>query len=267
MMDFAVGSWVRFGESAWLVQNKRESIHMLDLVRVGDGAWTTTTPEGLSPWTPRVGDWVRWEGARVDRGGLTREAWRVESVHDGGCAGANRDGGFVHSFRAPDCRLIPAPPPTQAVERAEVEERIAVELLNRPRPVGSLFGIDASTYRIADYVDPVIAPPPAPRGNTTCTRCGGPALVLLNDVECMAAKCESPAELEPDDVIREVDGHLAKWPLVRAEFAGKRYDECREWHTAHVEPTYVAIGRGVVAKHPTEEGARAAWRLAVGGGR
>jgi len=162
---------------------------------------------------------------------------------------------------------VEALPPTQAVERAEVEERIAVELLNRPRPVGSLFGIYASTYRIADYVEPVMAPPPAPRSNTTCTRCGGPAYTGLLHVECMAAKCESPAELEPDDVVREVDGHLAKWPLVRAEFAGKRYDECREWHAAHVEPTYVAIGRGVVAKHPTEEGARAAWRLAVGGGR
>jgi hypothetical protein len=260
MMDFAVGSWVRFGGDAWLVQDKRESIHMLDLVRVGDGAWTTTTPEGLSPWTPRVGDWVSVHPDRAcDE--LWRRPWKV-TWWDGCYAYGHADGGWYPSS------LIPAPPPTQAVEPSKAErdaflaklqgvsrayeERIAIELLSRPLSTEALAAIN---------------PPTAPRSNTTCTRCGGPAYAGLLHVECLAAKCETPAELEPDDVIREVDGHLAKWPRVRPEFAGKRYEECREWHAAHVEPAYVAIGRGVVAKHPTEEGARAAWRLAVGGGR
>jgi hypothetical protein len=146
-----------------------------------------------------------------------------------------------------------APPPTQAMGPSE----LAVACVARERGVS----VEEARALCGGATPPIEPKSPArerieaklaerkalaaayfARANTACKRCGGPAYAGLLNIECMAAKCESPAELEPDALELVHNGNP-------------------------VEKVWLASGRGVSRYHPTIEGAAAAWRLAVGGGR
>lgn len=223
--DIKVGMWVRTrGGLVCRTVAKSEWSHEWewDLVDLDGRGWLLPI-DRLEPWTPQVGEWVRFVGEWAK---ACPVPWIVEDVAVEGIFGRSADRAM---WGTPAVKLLepclpPAPPTTHL--RAD-----GVEVPAKAVPCG----------------------PVAMHANSTCLRCGGPAYLGLQFAECLAPKCER-VELEPE--VEEV------WIMPTSseqEIDQKSLALAAE----HREKVYTAYGERWVVSHPIREEAIRLWREAV----
>lgn len=227
--DIKVGMWARWGDDA-----VRVTARLGDLVQVdaGQHGLHIVRPSWVEPWTPRVGEWVRWVDDPKPR--------RVVSV---GSGYVEVTGGAGDVNACEPC--LPPAPPTTHMRADGVESPIVREL-----SAGVEAATETARKQVASWSSNIGA-------NSTCLHCGGLAYLGLQEARCLAPKCE---RVEPEPEVREL------WVGFRHE---KRPGErgIRDALLAPMGPEYErwwqATGRGVTKNHPIREEAIRLWREAV----
>jgi hypothetical protein len=248
--DVKPGMWVRCGIHVVQVD------YVTGLRNVGchyaSGAHVVLPEETLAmaePWVPRVGEWVRFN----DRSPGTKEPWRVDaSSAELGATwyrGLDARGG---KYAAMDGFCEPCAPPEAKPEmragrfvREATPEQIVAAIINDKIPPE---GEWQRATTCEEHLDAI-----ARDHNATCSRCGGRAYQGIGLAKCVEPVCDDPETREPDGVVRVVDTRR-RWG-----FDSNGHED----HRCYVERVWEAIGRGVTKRHPTSEGAIAAWREAV----
>lgn len=185
--DIKVGMWVRDPGGDVCKTSRQSEIVRGWHVKYPGGRLHTWPSEQLEPWTPRVGEWVRFTLT-----GVTRQVISLWESH--GTWWSSEDGVYGRVAECEPC--LPPAPPTTHLQADGVEVPAKPGGSDVPPMLWKNVGVRRDTG-----------------ANGTCLKCGGPAYVGLQEARCLAPKCE---RMEPEPEV--VEG----WVLHKHYASGER---------------------------------------------